>query len=47
VWLCYHFDGKPERAAAFLRRAAEVGGNAAAMKNFLAGQQGGGAGMKE
>gem|GEM_PF-2423117 len=47
VGLCYHFDGKPERAAAFLRRAAEVGGNDAAMKNFLAGQQGGGAGMKE
>jgi tetratricopeptide (TPR) repeat protein len=43
VGLCYHFDGKPEQASPFLRRAAEVGGNEAAMRNFLDAQQGGGA----
>jgi tetratricopeptide (TPR) repeat protein len=55
VGLCYHFDGKPEQAAPFLRQAAEVGGNGAALKNFLDGQKGGagaeikeaGAGMRE
>jgi tetratricopeptide (TPR) repeat protein len=37
--LYYYFDGKPDRAAPFLRRAAEINGNDAAMKNFLAGKE--------
>jgi tetratricopeptide (TPR) repeat protein len=42
VGLYYHFDGKPEQASPFLRRAAETFGNDAAMKNFLDAPRGGG-----
>jgi tetratricopeptide (TPR) repeat protein len=39
VGLYYYFDGQPDRATPFLRRAAEIGGNDAAMKNFLSGKE--------
>ncbi|MGD0900205.1 MAG: hypothetical protein ABR915_20415, partial [Thermoguttaceae bacterium] len=39
VGVYYHFDGKPDRAAPFLRRAAELNGNDAAMRNFLEGEE--------